>query len=66
MEYRKLGGSALQVTTLALGTWAFSGDKWWGRQDDLASRKTRDGEYLPANYYRLTAPEQAGTIKTCD
>ena len=40
MEYRKLGGSALQVTTLALGTWAFSGDKWWGRQDDLASRKT--------------------------
>lgn len=40
MEYRKLGNTDIKVATLALGTWAFGGDRWWGRQDDLASQKT--------------------------
>ena len=40
MEYRKLGSSNIKVTTLALGTWAFSGDRWWGEQEDLASQRT--------------------------
>ena len=40
MEYRKLGNSNIEVTTLALGSWAFGGDRWWGRQDDLDSQKT--------------------------
>ena len=34
MEYRKLGSSSLEVSTICLGTWAFGGDKWWGHQED--------------------------------
>ena len=34
MEYRKLGNSSLEVSTICLGTWAFGGDKWWGHQED--------------------------------
>jgi len=34
MEYRKLGSSLLEVSTICLGTWAFGGDKWWGYQED--------------------------------
>jgi len=40
MEHRKLGASGIKATTLALGTWAFGGDRWWGKQDDLSSQKT--------------------------
>ncbi len=40
MESRKLGNSDIEVTTLALGTWAFGGDRWWGKQKDLDSQKT--------------------------
>ncbi len=40
MQYRKLGNSNIRVTTLALGTWAFGGDRWWGKQNDLDSQKT--------------------------
>jgi len=37
MEYRKLGSSSLEVSTICLGTWAFGGDKWWGYQEDKDS-----------------------------
>ena len=37
MEYRKLGISSLDVSTICLGTWAFGSDKWWGHQDDKDS-----------------------------
>lgn len=40
MEYRQLGNSNIKVTTLALGTWAFGGDRWWGKQKDLDSQET--------------------------
>jgi len=40
MEYRKLGSSNLSVSCLALGTWAFGGDKWWGTQKDQDSLST--------------------------
>ncbi|MBU3959170.1 MAG: aldo/keto reductase, partial [Candidatus Omnitrophica bacterium] len=40
MQCRKLGSSNIGVTTLALGTWAFGGDRWWGKQNDLDSQKT--------------------------
>ena len=37
MEYRRLGSSALEVSAICLGTWAFGGDKWWGHQEDKDS-----------------------------
>ena len=37
MEYRKLGNSSLEVSSICLGTWAFGGDKWWGHQEDKDS-----------------------------
>lgn len=40
MEYRKLGSSSLEVPAICLGTWAFGGDKWWGKQEDRDSVKT--------------------------
>jgi len=35
MEYRKINN--LKLSVLSLGTWAFGGDKWWGKQDDRDS-----------------------------
>ncbi|MBL7091930.1 MAG: aldo/keto reductase [Candidatus Omnitrophica bacterium] len=40
IQYRKLGSSNIKVTTLALGTWAFGADRWWGEQRDLDSQNT--------------------------
>lgn len=42
MEYRKLGGSSLEVSAICLGTWAFGGGKWWGKQEDKDSVETLD------------------------
>ncbi|MFH1772376.1 MAG: aldo/keto reductase [Candidatus Omnitrophota bacterium] len=42
MEYRKLGTSELEVSVISLGTWAFGGDNWWGKQDDRDSVETLD------------------------
>ncbi len=33
MEYRKLGRSNLEVSTLCMGCWAIAGDRVWGAQD---------------------------------
>jgi aryl-alcohol dehydrogenase-like predicted oxidoreductase len=37
MNYRRLGNTSLSVSTIALGTWAFGGDAWWGSQNDSDS-----------------------------
>jgi len=37
MEYRKVNN--LKLSALSLGTWAFGGDKWWGKQSDEDSRQ---------------------------
>jgi len=42
MEYRKLGSSSLEVSAICLGTWAFGGGKWWGKQEDKDSVETLD------------------------
>jgi len=34
MEYRKLGKSDLQVSTMTMGCWAIAGDRLWGPQDE--------------------------------
>lgn len=37
MQYRKLGSSDLNVSAVALGTWAVGGGPWWGDSDDQES-----------------------------
>ncbi len=37
MEHRTLGNSGIQVSVITVGTWAFGGDVWWGRQEDRDS-----------------------------
>ena len=37
MEYREINN--LNLSVLSLGTWAFGGDKWWGKQSDEDSRQ---------------------------
>ncbi len=39
MQYRKLGSSGLEVSSIALGTWAIGGGPWWGKTDDNESVK---------------------------
>jgi aryl-alcohol dehydrogenase-like predicted oxidoreductase len=40
MEYRKIGGTDLEVSTVAMGCWAIVGDTTWGRQDENDSAAT--------------------------
>ncbi len=42
MDYRNLGKSELKVSVLALGTWAFGNDRWWGSQKDSDSQEVLD------------------------
>ncbi len=37
MEYRVLKIANLKASAVSLGTWAFGGDKWWGKQEDRDS-----------------------------
>lgn len=37
MEYRKLGQTDIEVSSVALGTWQFAGDWAWGPQDEQDS-----------------------------
>src|SRR5919107_4845940 len=39
MRYRTLGSTGLEVSAIALGTWAFGGDEW-GPADDPAAGAT--------------------------
>ena len=40
MEYRKIENSDLELSVLSLGTWAFGGGEWWGKQEDRDSVET--------------------------
>jgi methylglyoxal reductase len=34
MEYRKLGQTDIDVSTVSMGCWAIVGGDWWGPQDE--------------------------------
>ena len=40
MQYRKLGGTDLEVSAVAMGCWAIVGDSTWGPQDEADSIAT--------------------------
>jgi len=40
MEYRRLGRTDIQVSTICLGTWGFAGDFMWGEQPETDSAAT--------------------------
>lgn len=40
MEYRKLGGTDIEVSAVAMGCWAIVGDSTWGPQDEADSVAT--------------------------
>src|SRR5581483_12226974 len=40
MRYRELGKSGIQVSQIALGTWAMGDNKYWGAQEEKASHET--------------------------
>ncbi len=42
MTTRKIKGVTLPVCPLSLGTWAFGGDSWWGKQEDRDSAAAMD------------------------
>lgn len=56
MEYRKLGESSLEVSVICLGTWAFGGDKWWGRQNDSDSLEVLEESLAGGINFVDTAP----------
>lgn len=37
MQYRKLGETGIDISTVGLGTWAIGGGPWWGASDDALS-----------------------------
>jgi aryl-alcohol dehydrogenase-like predicted oxidoreductase len=40
MDYRKIPGTEIEVSTVALGTWVFAGDSTWGEQEKKESIDT--------------------------
>ena len=40
MQTMKIGHSDIEVSKIALGTWAIGGGSWWGNNDDNESIKT--------------------------
>lgn len=42
MKYRRLGNSDISVSQISLGTWAFGGGSWWGKQEDRDSVSVLD------------------------
>ena len=42
MQYRTMPGIDRTLSLVSLGTWAFGGDHWWGKQDDKDSIETME------------------------
>jgi len=56
MEYRKFRNLPMEVSVLGLGTWAFGGDLWWGKQDDGVSRAVMERAFEEGINFIDTAP----------
>jgi len=56
MQYVKLGGSGIQVPSMILGTWAFGGGPWWGKQEDRDSVAVLEAAFSAGIYAVDTAP----------
>lgn len=56
MDYRKINNINIPIFPLALGTWAFGGDNWWGPQADHNSVETMDEAFKGGVTMIDTAP----------
>ncbi len=55
MEFRKIGNSDLEVSTICLGTWVFGGDCWGEANDDESIKVVREAVLEGINFID-TAP----------
>ncbi|MCK4810038.1 MAG: aldo/keto reductase [Candidatus Omnitrophica bacterium] len=56
MKYRNLNNTDLSISAIALGTWAFGSDRWWGYQDDNWSYEVLDAGFEKGITLIDTAP----------
>ena len=57
MEYRIIKHTNLNVSVLSLGTWAFGGDIWWGKQREDDSQATLEAAIVSRGITTIdTAP----------
>jgi aryl-alcohol dehydrogenase-like predicted oxidoreductase len=62
MQYTRLGHSALNVSTYALGCWSFAGGRYWGEQDDAISIATVHAALdAGINFFDTAEAYEAGT-----
>ena len=56
MERVNLGKTEIKVSRICLGTWAWGGDKWWGRQQDRDSEEAFEAALARGINFIDTAP----------
>jgi len=56
MLYRNIADTGISVSALALGTWSFGNDRWWGHQDDQRSYEALDAALASGINLIDTAP----------
>ncbi len=56
MKLRNISNTNLFVSPITLGTWAFGGDKWWGKQEDKDSMEVLETAFASGINTIDTAP----------